>query len=362
MDSILSITSDILLRLNVDPTFSFLGNSLSEYATALVVLILLLVVFKIAQFSILHWLKHVAEKTATNLDDTFIRIVRSLRPQFYTFVAFYVAIQTLTLTEVASRVVDVILIIWVTYQVIIAVQILINYFIRERLVKEGDAMAQSALQVLGRIAKGVLWAIGIILVLDNLGVNVSSLIAGLGIGGVAIAFALQNILSDLFASFAIYFDKPFTVGDLIAVGEDVGTVEKIGIKTTRLRDIRGEELVISNRELTSARIQNYKKMEERRVVFSFGVLYETPLEQVRSIPDMVRDVLNSVEKTRFDIAYFKSFDDSALTFEVVYYVLTADYNEYLAIQQDINLGIMEKFKEAKIEFAYPTRTVHLSKA
>jgi MscS family membrane protein len=179
--------------------------------------------------------------------------------------------------------------------------------------------------------------------------------------GVAIAFAFQNILEDLFSSFAIVFDKPFKIGDFIIVGDKLGVVEKIGIKTTRIKSLQGEEIVISNKELTSAQVRNFKKMETRRISFSFGVTYQTPTEKLKGIPKTVESIIEETDNVRFDRAHFNEFGDSALLFEVVYYVEGNDYNMYMDAQQQINLKIKESFEKDGIEMAYPTQTIFLQK-
>jgi small-conductance mechanosensitive channel len=188
-------------------------------------------------------------------------------------------------------------------------------------------------------------------------VNITSLIAGLGIGGVAVALGLQSILSDLFSSFAIHFDKPFLVGDLIMVGDKIGTVERIGIKTTRIRALQGEEIVFGNKQLTDTRIQNYRKMRNRWIVFAIGVSYETPNTVLQEIPALLRTVIESQPKARFDRAHFARFDPSALTFEIAYFVLTDSYRTYMDVQQEINFGILQAFAERKIAPAHPMRVV-----
>ena len=207
----------------------------------------------------------------------------------------------------------------------------------------------------------MLWAIGLLLILSNLGIDVTSLIAGLGIGGIAIAFALQNILSDLFGSFSIYFDKPFKIGDFIVAGAHSGVVEKIGIKTTRLRALQGEEIVISNTELTSARVQNFKKMEKRRIVSSFGILYETPIEKIKNVKQIVKNIFDSLENTELGRIHFKELGDFSLNFEVVYNITTGDYDVYMDAQEKFNFALVEAFEKEGIGFAYPTQKVFLDK-
>ena len=197
------------------------------------------------------------------------------------------------------------------------------------------------------------------MILDNLGFNITALVASLGIGGIAVALAVQNILGDIFASLSIALDKPFVIGDFIIVEDVLGTVEYIGLKTTRLRSLSGEQIVFSNVDLLKSRIRNYKRMFERRVVFTIGVVYQTAHATLERIPALVRSIVEQQPKTRFDRAHFKEYGDSALVFEVVYFVLDSDYNIYMDIQQAINLAIFRRFQVKGIEFAYPTRTLHV---
>ena len=196
--------------------------------------------------------------------------------------------------------------------------------------------------------------------MDSLGVKISALIAGLGIGGIAIALAAQTILGDLFSCFIIFFDRPFVTGDFIIIGEFKGTVDKIGLKTTRLISLGGEQLIFSNTDLTNSRIRNYKRMDRRRIVFEFGVIYQTTLTQLKKIPQIVEEIITQIPETTFDRAHFASYGDFSLNFEVVYYVNDRDYNKYMNIQQEINFQIKETFEKEGIEFAYPTQTLFLS--
>lgn len=228
----------------------------------------------------------------------------------------------------------------------------------ERRAGADGALASSigAIRYFGVVA---MWVLVLLLVLDNLGVQVTALVAGLGIGGIAIALAAQAVLGDLFASFAIVVDKPFKVGDFIIVGDLLGSVEHVGIKTTRVRSLWGEQLVFSNSDLTSARIRNFGLMQQRRVLFSLGVTYDTTADKVERIPGMIREAVEAQELTRFDRAHFNAYGESSLNIEVVYYALTADYNVYMDIQQGINLMLLRRFADEGIEFAFPTRTLHV---
>ena len=240
------------------------------------------------------------------------------------------------------------------------VRIVIHYYIAKRFGGDDDK-ARGAAELLGLIARIALWVLGFLLILSNFGIDITSLIAGLGIGGIAVALALQNILGDLFSSFAIYFDKPFEIGDFIVVGDKSGIVKKIGIKTTRVTSLQGEEIVFSNKELTTAQIQNFKKLKERRKVFSVGVTYNTPAEVVEQIPSFIEGVIKNIDNVRFDRSHFMEFADSALVFETVYYILSADYNDYMDVNQSIHLGIKKIFDEKGIEFAFPTQTLYVKK-
>lgn len=201
------------------------------------------------------------------------------------------------------------------------------------------------------------WSIAVLFILSNLGVDVTALVAGLGIGGVAIGLAAQGIFSDLFASLSIVLDKPFVKGDFIIFGDYLGTVEKVGVKTTRIRALSGEQIVISNANLLGERIRNYQRLYERRVESRIGIVYETPLETLKRVPGWIREAVDGAGGTRFDRAHFKEYGDSSLVFEYVYFVLTPDYNAYMDRQQAINLSLFERFSEEGVSFAYPTRTL-----
>ena len=228
--------------------------------------------------------------------------------------------------------------------------------------REHEPRGATALGLLAFSARIVVWSLIVLLALNQLDFDITALIAGLGIGGVAVALAVQNILGDLFASLSIVLDKPFEVGDFVVVDELRGTVERVGIKTTRVRSLDGELLVFSNTDLLKSRIRNFKRMAERRVSFTLGVTYQTPLDKLGRIPGWLRDAVRAQQQTRFDRAHFKEYGDSALVFEVVYYVLSPDYNVYMDVHQAINLALFDCFAREGVEFAYPTRTLHLHPA
>lgn len=353
--------SNIYLFLADVFSYSLGGNSLGRYLVALLVLVLTTLT--------LRGIKTIALKRLNKKEGRFrkerkmaAQAVRVIGWPLYLLVSFYLVAAILNTGAWFHQMLYWLTIILVTYYSIRVLQALIDYAI-DRFASirraKGEGTSASAIKLLGRIAKGLLWAIGLIIVLQNLGYNISALAAGLGLGGLAIAFALQNILVDFFASFSIYFDRPFEVGDFIAIGSDSGVVEHIGIKSTRLKTLEGQELVVSNRELTESRVHNYRKMSRRRIVFAFGVEYSTPEDKLVKIPDMVKDIINRQESAEVARVHFKELGPYSLNFEAVYYINDRDYDLYMDIQQMINLEMKKKFDQEKIVFAFPRQDIHL---
>ncbi len=224
----------------------------------------------------------------------------------------------------------------------------------------GKVTTARAMAFVGRLA---VFSLVLVAALDNIpGVEVGTLIAGLGIGGIAVALALQNVLGDLFASLSISLDRPFALGDFIIVDGFLGTVEHIGLKTTRIRSLSGEQLIFANTDLLKSRVRNYKRMEQRRVAFTVGVTYQTRPEQLRKVPDLFKSLLGQIDGVHFDRAHFKEYGPYSLNFEFVYYIHTPDYNRYMDIQQQLNLGLYDAFTAEGIEFAYPTQTLYVDRA
>lgn len=299
-----------------------------------------------------------ASRTRWTTDDLALDLVRRISLPFLLATYANFSIVSLTLSPGTRTVLHWLFIAACVYQAGVWGNGVIAYMIaRRRAAPDFDGGMATTLGALGFGVRVLLWSALILLGLQNAGVNVSAALTGLGIGGVAVALAVQNILSDIFASVAIVLDRPFVIGDFITVGDLLGTVEHIGLKTTRLRSLYGEQLVLSNAQLLQSSIKNYKRMQERRVTFGFGVTYDTPRSMVARIPGMVRSAVEQQGDVRFDRAHFQGFGESALKFEVVYYVLSPDYNRYMDIQQAINLEIMEQFEAEEIEFAFPTRTL-----
>lgn len=336
------------------------NNTILDYLLALLVFAASLIVLKIIKTIIIVRLKAFFKKTKTNVDDIVIDALDSIHWPFFVFVSIYVSLQFVNVPDIVSRLAYYIFMIALVYYAIRFVSSLINY--ASRIViqkKEAEQQNAGIIRLIATVLKIGLWVGALLLILSNMGYNVTSLIAGLGIGGLAIGLALQNILGDLFSSLAIYFDKPFKVGDFVIVGQYMGTVKHVGVKTTRIEALQGEEIVMANSDLTNSRIQNFGIMKRRRIVFEFGVTYDTPASKLEQIPGWVKEIIDKPEITEYDRSHFKAFGDSSLNYENVYYINSGDYNEYMDVQQAINLSIVKKFEAEGVEMAFPTRTVYM---
>lgn len=305
-------------------------------------------------------------RTTTKLDDLMARIVERTSTLFLLVGSLYIGSLALALPEPAERVRRVVFVIAAAVQIAIWGHQLVGYgievFIRRRqgAAAEPDPAMVAGMGIARFILMVLMYAVVVLFAADNLGIDITAMIAGLGIGGIAIALAVQSILGDLFASLSIVLDKPFMVGDFIIVGDKMGTVEKIGIKTTRVRALSGEQLIFANSDLLASRIQNFRRMNERRVTFTVGVVYQTPLEKIKLIPQIITSAVKAQPRTRFDRSHFRGFGPSSLDFETVYFVADRDFNIYMDIQQAINLELVRRFEDENIAFAYPTQTVILS--
>lgn len=339
-------------------------NDLQALAIALGIAVAVLIVLALARFIVRRVLAAVARRTSTVLDDIGAHVVAGTKLWLFVPVALNAGSSALELPERLATILSALALLGLVLQVGLWATHFISSWLETRMrAREAtDGATLTALSLLGFSARVVVWAVVLLVALDQLGFNITALVAGLGVGGVAVALAVQNILGDLFASLSIVLDKPFVVGDFIVVDELRGTVERVGVKTTRLRSLDGELLVFSNADLLNSRIRNFKRMNDRRIAFTVGVTYETPPEKLSAIPQVLREIVESRELTRFDRAHFKEFGDSALVFEVVYYVLDPGFNTYMDIQQAINYAIFERFLQDGISIAYPTRTLHVVSA
>ncbi|ACY17421.1 mechanosensitive ion channel family protein [Haliangium ochraceum] len=342
--------------------YEYYGNSVRAYLYALGIALAIFVSVRLFRTLIVRRIRKYAEHTDTNLDDMVFAVLDRTRTLLVMVLAVCAGASTLALPEWLDSALPIVgttaLLLQLGFWASAAVRFTVDAR-RSAHETDGEVGSVAAIGLMGMVASGVVWAIVAMLLLDNFGVDVTALITGLGIGGIAVALAVQKILSDLFASVSIILDKPFQVGDFVIVGDYMGTVERIGVKTTRFKSLGGEQLVFANSDLVNARLRNYKRMEERRIVFSLGTLYQTPADKVAAIPGMIREAIEAQEQARFDRAHFKEYGDSALVFEAVYYVTVPDYNAYMDVQQAINMDIMRQFQSSDIEFAFPTRTIFL---
>lgn len=339
----------------------YLGNPLSAYLWAIGYFAAGLALLALLRHWILARLRKVAERTESQVDDFLIgSLEKTLVPLLY-FGVFYLATQNLSLSPAAQKVLSTLGVVILTFMVVRFLSAVLEFLLREVwMKKEGKETRERNLRILFPVLRVVLWGLALVFLLDNLGFQISAVIAGLGIGGIAVAMASQAILGDLFSYVAILLDKPFEIGDFIILdGGFMGTIEYIGIKTTRVRSLTGEQIVIPNSDLTSHRVRNFKRMQERRMTFRLGVTYETSPEKVERAVAIVRELIRKHAGVRFERAHFASFGPSSLDLEAVYWVLSADYNMAMDIQQDLNLEIQRSFAREGIEFAFPTQTIHL---
>ena len=341
---------------------NFFGNSVSDYLIAGAALLVSFLIINIVVRRLIKHIKKFSEKTATTIDDFLVTVLEKLTIPFLYILAVYISIKSLAFHPYIENGMNYLGLAVVMFFVARLIIMLVGYGFKTYLVKSGyDVSLEHSLQGVLVVIKVLVWGGAIIFLLDNFGFKISAVIAGLGIGGVAVALAAQTILKDLFSYFSIIFDRPFKVGDFIIIGDYLGTIEYIGIKTTRIRSLGGEMLIFSNSDLTDSRVRNYKLMEKRRVVFKLGVVYQTPTKQLKEIPKIIESIIKSVKDTIFDRAHFYSYGDSSLVFEIVYYVAGADYNKYMDVQQEINFAVKEEFEKRGIEFAYPTQTLYVNK-
>ncbi|NLY75484.1 MAG: mechanosensitive ion channel family protein [Firmicutes bacterium] len=341
---------------------TFFNNTVLDYLISVAIFVIGSLIIWLFKRIYLPRLKVRVENTETGVDDFILKMIESrILPLAY-FGVFYICMYGLNLRPIFSKGLNITgLLLLVVFGVRIILSIfeysVNNYLIQK---KDLDLSKQQAIKVVVNMTKLIAWSLAVIIIFDNFGIKISALMTGLGIGGVAVALASQTVLGDMFNYFTIFFDRPFALGDFIIIDEYRGTVEHIGIKTTRLRSLSGEQLIFSNSDLTNSRVRNYKRMEQRRISFQFRVSYDTPIEMLEEIPVIVRKIIEKFDATIFDRAHFFQLGEFALIFEVVYYVLSSDYKRYMDIQQEINLMIMREFKARNIKFAYSTQRLFVN--
>ena len=350
------------MTMNVETMLSFqiLDNSVESWLIAVMIAFVIILFGRTTQYVLSGWIKPWAKKTKNSVDDFIVFTLEKIKWEWVA-IGIFAATRYLNFSQTFDAWILWVFVFVMLYRIIRIVNSFLDY-ITAKVYLENEAVAsgsKGAVKHLVLILKIGVAGVLTVIALDNLGFNIGALVAGIGVTGIIIGFAVQNIVGDLFSSFCIIFDKPFEVGDFIIIGDFMGVVENIGIKTTRLTSLGGEQLVFSNSDLTGSRIRNYKRMAQRRVVFNFGVEYGTEEEKLKGIPAVVKTIIGEIEDTTCDRAHFQKFGDSSLYFEVVYYVLSSDYGKYMDIQERINFEIFSKFKNEGINFAFPTQTLHV---
>jgi small-conductance mechanosensitive channel len=337
-----------------------LSQLVSETVAFVVILSLAIVIAWIGHSIFKRYLCRWAARTQTHLDDEILRNVRA--PIFLLAILFglYYGVSGFTslqyyATELAlAFTVGQILV--VTFIITRITNVLISWY-AEQSVKHERKVSNHILYILRKVLQFAIYSFALLIILGIFNVDLSGAIVGLGVGGIAIALALQSILSDALSAFSIYFERPFEIGDFIVVGNYAGTVNKIGMRSTRLQLLQGEELIISNKELTTNAVRNFKKLKKRRITFTVQVSCDTPIEKLKKIPQIIAEIIKEIKMTELGTVHFRQFGAFSFDFEVVYYVKTGDYTRYLDIQQKINFEILEEFAKEKIEMPYPTQKV-----
>ena len=337
-----------------------LSQIVSEIIAFALIFTLAIVIAWIGHSLFKRYLCRWAAKTETNLDDEILRNVRA--PIFLLAILFglyygltgIASLQAYSGDLATAFTVGEILV--VAFIITRITNVLISWYAEQRVKREKN-VSNHILFILKKALQVVVYVFALVIILGVFGQNLSGVVVGLGVGGIAIALAIQNILSDALTAFSIYFDRPFEIGDFVVVGDYGGTVTKIGIISTRIQLLQGEELVISNKNLIATSVRNFKKLKKRRIVLTLKVIAETPVEKLKKIPEIIANILKDVKLADLDRVHLKQLGDFSIDFEVVYYIKTGDYNKYMDIQQEINYGILEDFAKEQIELAYPTQKI-----
>lgn len=346
-------------------TQTYFNNSISDYLLALLVTIGIVLLLKIVKIYLLASIRRFTKQTHIDVDDLVFRVVKNVfRTPVMLLIGVNVALLYLQIPENWNKYINGMNLVIGIYYVAKAIQEVIIYATDKyifRLENENRAGDAAMARVLSKALKWVIWLLAVVMLLQNFGINVTALIAGVGVGGIAIAFALQNVLEDIFAAFSIHFDQPFKVGDFVQVGTDKGTVKSVGLKSSRVRTTTGDELIVPNKELTQSRVRNFGRLEKRRVVANIGVKYDTPIKKLRKILEIIAKIVENIEKAELDRVHMNNLADSSINFQFVYHVDSNNFQVHMDIKQQINFEILEAFEKEGIELAFPTQTIVLEK-
>lgn len=342
-----------------------IDSSVGQSIAAFILFALSFIIGWIIYYIFTRYFSRWAKKTKTTVDDEIIKNVK--RPIYFLIIliGFWLAVDQLIFLDQYSIYIGYIFltaeIFLVAYIITRIINVLVKWYAERMARKTKQEVSTNILIIFKKLLHAVVYIFAFLVLLYLSKIDLSGVVVGLGVGGIAIAFALQNVLSDAFSAFSIFFDRPFEIGDFIVIGEDAGTVTHVSMKSTRIKLLRGEELVISNRTILDKSIHNYKKLQKRRIVFTIGVTYGTSIEKLKKIEGIIREIIGNVQLCQIDRIHFREFGAFSLNFEIVYFIDSSDYNTYMDIQQQINFGIAEAFEKEKIEIAFPTQTIFLEK-
>src|ERR1700723_1264818 len=235
------------------------------------------------------------------------------------------------------------------------------YLETKELERGADQVFAGSLDIINFVARMLIWSLLVLVALDNLGVNITALLAGLGVGGVAVALALQNVLGDLFASLSIALDKPFVIGDNLTIDTFIGKVEHIGIKTTRLRSVSGEQIILSNADILKSRVRNFGRLSQQRILATIRLDFDTPTDKLKALPQVLENVVREHPQARFERCHLIPLGESSFQFELSYFVQQPAANPMLDLQQAVNFRIIDELRRLGVEFAYPAQLVFLER-
>lgn len=338
---------------------TYLHNTMWQWGVAAAVAFGMFFVLMLVRRIVRGRYERMAATPQTEFLELPLKVASRTTATFLLFASIYAGLQFLSVPSKPAKLALTLMTIAAFWQVGVWASTAVTSWLdrRQQLALAKDRAAAGSFGIIGFVARALIWALVFLLTLDNLGIEIKPLLAGLGIGGIAVALAVQNVLGDLFASLSITLDRPFVVGDAIAVGDFNGTVEQIGIKSTRLRSVNGEQIVMSNADLLSSRLRNFGRMRERRVAFIIGLALDSPPDKLKNIPAQLRGLVEAENNVRFDRSHFARIGAGALEFETVYFVTTADYGRYMDIQQSINLSIIRLMQRAELDLAVPVQRV-----
>jgi small-conductance mechanosensitive channel len=334
----------------------YFGNSVFWYIAAFDIFLATLIVLFLAHKISIHRLTIYSEKTITKLDDLVLNLLLKLGWPFYLIISLNTAIVGLNIEAWVTKIINIATIIVLCTYVVVILKEGTNFWLLNFARKQEDKQdprSKSMVYIIGLLSQILIWIVASLSILSILEINITALVGTLGIGGIAIAFALQSILSDVFASFSIYFDRPFAVGDFIQIGLDSGTVEQIGIKSTRIKTLQGQIIIVPNKELTSLRVQNFSHLEARRGKITFSVALDTSNRLIEEIPKAIESIIKKQKQCEFDRCHFEGVGVFGLDFETIYYVKSTKYNVYMDVQQTINLELKAYLEQNKIKIVLP---------